>query len=326
MDRANRRSIAITMGDPAGVGPEICLRALANKELAEDGPIVVVGNREILGRVAERVELAAPAGNDLRIIDVPMSDPAAVEPGAVRTECGAAALDAIELAVRECLDGRFAGMATCPIHKVAIHQAGCKFPGHTEMIASTCKTQRFAMMLYSPQIAVSFLTLHVALSTARRRLSIEHTIEVIELTASTLRRIHGREPRLVLLGFNPHAGEDGLFGDAEGDVLIPALESARASGIEIDGPLPPDTAFTPEALDRYDGHVCCYHDQGGIPFKMLSFADGVNLTMGLPIVRTSVDHGTAFDIAWTGKASAASLFAAVRLARLLSEERNRNRG
>jgi 4-hydroxythreonine-4-phosphate dehydrogenase len=247
-----------------------------------------------------------------------MADPAAVEPGRVQTACGKAALEAIELAARGCLAGRFAGIATCPIHKQAIHQAGSPHPGHTEMIASLCRCRRFAMMLYSERIAVSFLTLHVPLSQVRGQLSVGRTVEVIELTADTLRRIRGREPRVAVLALNPHAGEEGLFGHAEAEVLVPAVEQARGRGLDVTGPLPADTAFTPAALDRYDGHVTCYHDQGGIPFKMLAFEDGVNFTMGLPICRTSVDHGTAFDIAWQGRASAASLLAAIRLARRLA--------
>jgi 4-phospho-D-threonate 3-dehydrogenase / 4-phospho-D-erythronate 3-dehydrogenase len=200
-----------------------------------------------------------------------------------------------------------------------LHAAGHKYPGHTELFAERMKAERSCMMQYSDAITCSFVTVHVGYHEVPRLLKPERILEVIELTAQALQRIRERNPRLLVCGLNPHAGENGLFGEREEErFIVPAIEAARAKGLDVTGPVPPDTAFTPARRKEFDAVVCMYHDQGHIPVKMIAFDSAVNTTLGLPVIRTSVDHGTAFDIAWQGKASSSSLFSAVRLAAKLA--------
>ncbi len=299
--------VAVTMGDPAGIGPELCLRAA--------GSAVVVGSRRILERVAERLGLAMPA----RIVDVLPAgiDPDAIRPGQIQREAGLIAAAAIEEAIAGAKAGRYTAVVTAPIHKQAIHLAGVPFPGHTEWFAERCGVAGETMLLYHRRCAVALATVHVPLRAVPDLVTPRRLVETGRLLAAALRRIRGRPPRIAVLGCNPHAGEGGLFGDEDRRV-IPAVAELLQLGIDAEGPLPPDTAFTPAARARYDGFVCWYHDQGLAPFKALCMDDGVNVTLGLPIVRTSVDHGTAFDIAWQGTADHRSLAAAIRLARRLA--------
>ncbi len=309
------RPIAVTMGDPAGIGPEVVLRACADPALVGI-PVVAVASRALLVRVAQRLGLPLPA----HIIEPDLGgfDADAVIPGTIAAAHGAAAGACIECAITGCLDGRFAAIATAPIHKQAIKAAGIPFPGHTEWLAARTGVSEETMMLYHPDITVALVTVHQGLATVSASLTPERIVRVGRQLAEALRRLGGREPRLAVLGFNPHAGEGGLFGDEE-SAIVPAIYELLQLGIQADGPLPPDTAFTPAARARYDGWVCMYHDQGLIPFKAFAFDRGVNVTLGLPIVRTSVDHGTAFDIAWQGKAEHASMVEAIRLAAVMSK-------
>jgi 4-hydroxythreonine-4-phosphate dehydrogenase len=199
--------------------------------------------------------------------------------------------------------------------------AGIKFPGHTEIFAARTHAARSCMMQYSEEITCTFVTVHVGYREVPALLTLERILDVIELTAEGLERIRKRKPKITVCGLNPHAGEHGLFGDREEErIILPAIEAARRKGIDVEGPLPPDTAFLPWKRKTTDAFVCMYHDQGHIPVKALAFDSAVNTTLGLPIIRTSVDHGTALDIAWQGKANPGSLFAAVRLAVRLAEE------
>ena len=330
--------IAVTMGDPAGIGPEICLRLLADPRAAEICVPIVIGDACILDRVARMLGLpmprqvirpgewakaveciASPAVLDLETI----RDPGAVRPGEVSDATGRAALMYIEESIEAALSGSVEAIATGPIHKEALRAAGVQFPGHTEIFTQRTKASRSCMMLTCSQITCSFVTAHVGYLDVPHLLSARRVQDVIELTADFVRRVRSREPRIVVCGLNPHAGEHGLFGDREEErFIIPAIQAARAQGLTIDGPLPPDTAFLPARRGSTDAFVCMYHDQGHIPLKMLGFDEAVNVTLGLPIVRTSVDHGTALDIAWQGKASANSLLEAVRLAaKLAASER-----
>ena len=304
--------IAITMGDPAGVGPEICLRLLADAAIARECVPVVFGDAAVLRRVAGKigVALAAPviATSDWpaaarrvsapSVLDLPGVDVAMVRPGEVSAACGEAAFQYV-----------IAGIA-----------AGHKYPGHTEIFAERMHAERSCMMQYSDAITCSFVTTHVGYAEVPKLLRPARILVVIELTADALRRIRGRAPKLLVCGLNPHAGEHGLFGEREEErFIIPALEEARRRGFDVTGPVPPDTAFTPARRREFDAVVCMYHDQGHIPVKMIAFDSAVNTTLGLPVTRTSVDHGTAFDIAWQGTADAGSLFAAVRLACKLAQ-------
>jgi 4-hydroxythreonine-4-phosphate dehydrogenase len=314
-----RAHLALTMGDPAGIGPEIALKALADPRVAEAAEVDCVGARAVLARCAEALGLPLPPPS--RILEPPLQpgDDAAAAPGRVSAAAGRISAACVEAAVAGCLSGRWDGVVTGPIHKQAIHLAGVPFPGHTEWLAARCRSADEAMLMYHPTIAVVLATCHVALAEAISSLSTARIVTVGRALDAALTRLRGTRPRLAVLGLNPHAGEGGLFGDHEARVVAPAVDALRAHGVQAEGPLPPDSAFTPDARLRHDGWVCLYHDQGLIPFKALAGHEGVNVTLGLPIVRTSVDHGTAFDIAWRGQAEHRSLVEAIRLAARLAQ-------
>jgi 4-hydroxythreonine-4-phosphate dehydrogenase len=323
--------IAITMGDPAGVGPEICLDLLADEAVAKVCTPVVLGDRGVLEKCATLTGKRA----ELRFIEeaeISQCDEAAVvslsdllaegfQPGVVNEQTGRAAYEFITKSIELALAGAIDGVATAPIHKEALRAAGVAEPGHTEIFANRTQAQRSCMMLTAESITCSLVTVHVGYDEVPGLLSVARIFDVIELTRAAMRRLRGREPKLVVCGLNPHAGEGGLFGNREEETLIePAIERARAAGMDIEGPLPPDTAFIAARRATTDAYVCMYHDQGLIPLKALAFDDAINVTLGLPIVRTSVDHGTALDIAWQGKAKPDSLVAAVLLAARLAGE------
>jgi 4-phospho-D-threonate 3-dehydrogenase / 4-phospho-D-erythronate 3-dehydrogenase len=323
------------MGDAAGVGPELCLRLLANPILAEEAVPLIIGNGDVLVRVARALQIpfSAQRLHEPPDLVIGLSEPAVYDvPGALSGKevqtgvnqaiCGKAAARFIEEAVRGCQQGQFAAIVTAPISKKALSLGGINYPGHTEMLADLTSTQDYAMLLYSEEIACAFVTCHQSLCSVSESLTLENVIRVTKLARHHLETIRGKAPRLCMLGLNPHAGEEGLFGDEEQRVLLPAKKALKEAGIEIDGPLPPDTAFTPHARSKYDCYIAMYHDQGGIPFKMLAFDTGVNITMGLPIVRTSPDHGTAFDIAWQGKVRADSFISAYEMAVRLGRRRS----
>jgi 4-hydroxythreonine-4-phosphate dehydrogenase len=330
--RSDRPVVAITMGDPAGIGPELCLRALQERSLQDECAPVVLGDAGILQRVARACGLPEPAAvlplEDWRagprpqqplVVDCGAIDASVVQPGAVSAACGRAAYTYIEASIQDALSGRVDAVATAPIHKEALRLSGVPYPGHTEILQALTGAPRVCMMLASREITVSFVTGHIGLIDVPTSLTVERVLAVIQLTGDAVRRLRGLAPQIAVCGLNPHAGEHGLFGRQEEQRFIePAIAQAREQGIRVVGPLPPDTAFVPAQLEQYDAIVCMYHDQGHIPFKMLAFDTGVNITLGLPIIRTSVDHGTAFDIAWMGRANPASLYQAVRWAARLA--------
>jgi 4-phospho-D-threonate 3-dehydrogenase / 4-phospho-D-erythronate 3-dehydrogenase len=308
------------MGDPAGVGPELCLRACAEPDVRQICLPLIYGDLSVLREVGERCLLPLPSQDS--IVDFARISPEEFTPGEVSPVTGAASFAYIDRAIRDSLDGKVDAICTAPINKEALHAAGIEYPGHTEILADLTQAPRVCMMLTSDEITCSLVTAHVGLHEVPDLLTVPKILDAIELTALTMRKLRGREPRLVTCGLNPHAGEKGLFGRREEEEIIaPAAELARSQGIVIDGPLPPDTAFLPDRRRETDAYICMYHDQGLIPLKMLAFDTGVNVTLGLPIVRTSVDHGTAFDIAWQGKASATSMFEAIKLAARLASAR-----
>ena len=331
--------IVLTQGDPAGVGPELCLKAIARSEVLDVCRPVILGDVNVLKQIAHRLKLELPhkvlrpdqVGEDRAALEAAVAGAPAgviidcdcikdkVEPGKPTRAAGEASYRYITLAIDGAMGGLFDGIATAPITKATLQMAGYHEPGHTEILGHRTGSKDFAMMLYSPRLAVSFATIHQSLRSVPDDLTTAKIRRVTHLTAQTIRRIRGREPRLAILGLNPHAGEDRMFGHEEHDVIVPAIEQCRADGLHVEGPIPPDAAFMPHALERFDAHVTMYHDQGSIPFKMISLHDGVNVTLGLPIVRTSPDHGTAYDVAWQGTANPSSLIAAIRLAAVLSE-------
>lgn len=325
--------IAVTMGDPAGVGPEICLDLLADSETCAMCQPLIFGDLAVLRKAAEttgkpmvdtvvRYEewlenpgvLKGPGIVDFHAISIDE-----LVPGEVSAATGHAAFRYITGSIDAAMKGLVGGAATAPIHKEALRASGVPYPGHTEIYAELSGAKRACMMLTSELLTCSFVTTHIGYRDVPDALSVERILDVIELTAATMRRLRKREPKLVINGLNPHAGEHGLFGGGEEETfIIPAMERARAKGITIDGPLPPDTAFLPARRKQTDAYVCMYHDQGHIPLKMLAFDSAINTTLGLPMIRTSVDHGTALDIAWQGKADSASLILATKLAADLS--------
>lgn len=314
--------IAVTMGDPAGVGPEVCLHLLQNTEIAQLCTPVVFGDAAVLTQAAVQCRLAKPdkvvAG--LGEADAPsVFDIGAIglrdfETGTANAATGRAGYIYVENAIDAALGGQVAAVTTAPLNKEALRAAGISFPGHTEIFAAKTHAQRSCMLQYSSEVRCVFVTTHVGYGEVPKLLTRERILDTLELGAQAMRRIRGSEPKIGVLGLNPHAGEHGLFGGEEETVILPAIEAARAKGFDVEGPIPPDTAFIPAKRRATDLFVCMYHDQGHIPLKALCFDEAVNTTLGLPIVRTSVDHGTALDIAGLGQASPGSLFAAVKLA------------
>ena len=328
-----RPRLAVTMGDPAGVGPELCLRLLADDGLADECLPIVFGDAAVLRRVAEKLGLpfTAPVipqadwpqrSREVRVasvLDMQCLKATAVRPGQVDLRCGDAAFRYVLAAIAAGLAGEVAAITTAPLNKEALRAAGHNYPGHTEIFAERMRAERSCMTFFSDELTCSLVTVHIGYHEVSAALSIGRIRDVIELTADAVRRQRGREPRLAVLGLNPHAGEHGLFGRGEEErIIAPAIQAVRQTGLSITGPLSPDTAFLPARRRETDAFICMYHDQALIPMKALAFDTAVNTTLGLPVVRTSVDHGTAFDIAWQGKASAANLFAAVRLAAKLA--------
>jgi len=324
--------IAITMGDPAGIGPEVCLHLLANAEITRDCIPVVFGDAALLKRVAKQTGQAFTAEilsaqdwpaqpTSPSVLDLQCIDADSVTPGRVDARCGEAAFRYVMAAIDAGIAGEVAAVTTGPLNKEALHAAGHHYPGHTEIFAERLGAEHSCMMQYSDKITCTFVTVHVGYHEVPALITTERILEVIELTHDALVRIRERAPKLLVCGLNPHAGEHGLFGDREEErFIIPALEQALAKGWDVTGPVPPDTAFTPASLKKYDAVVCMYHDQGHIPVKMIAFDEAVNTTLGLRVPRTSVDHGTAFDIAWKGEANPGSMFAAVRLAAKLAAQ------
>ncbi len=319
--------LVITMGDPTGIGPELILRTLATNPVPSR-PLLVAGDPQVLVQAAERLHFAPQliAGTNDRIIlkfaqtelelqPLSQLDPNQLICGQPDTRCGQAMIDYIEWAITECLTGRAAAMVTCPINKAAINAAGCHFPGHTELLAERCQTDQVTMMLAGRRLKVALVTTHLPLSSVSGQLTTAKILETIRITAQGLRtQFKLPNPRIAVLSLNPHAGEQGLFGDEEKRLIQPAIDQAQTQGISASGPHSADTLFYFATRGDYDAVVCMYHDQGLIPLKLLHFDDAVNITLGLPIVRTSVDHGTAYDLVGTDRANTASLHAAIQMA------------
>ena len=282
--------VAITEGDPAGIGPEIARRAAADARVL---------------KVCEPVLYGAPAGERF-------------ESGVLSADAGRAAYEAIARATADAVRGDVAAIATAPINKEALRLAGYKWNGHTDLLAHLTGARHVAMMFYSDELRVVLATVHVPLADVPSLLTQRLMEQTIALTARELPRFDKVSPRIAVAGLNPHAGEHGLFGHEEDDVIVPAIARCRERGIDVHGPFPADTVFVRARKGEFDVVIACYHDQGLIPVKLAAFGRAVNVTLGLPIVRTSVDHGTAFDIAGKGVADAESMIAAVLLAARLA--------
>ncbi|MFQ5667542.1 MAG: 4-hydroxythreonine-4-phosphate dehydrogenase PdxA [Candidatus Binatia bacterium] len=327
-----RVRLAVSMGDPGGIGPEVALKALASRTLLQQVDPVLVGDAGVWRDAARRLGLSlafAENGQRKRAHAVALAVTSELPrrarvPGLPRTAAaaaaaGAAAYAAICGAFRLVQDGAAAALVTAPISKAHLVAAGHDFPGHTELLAQLSHSTPVRMMMVGSRLRVVLVTTHVALADVPRQLSRAGVFQTIGLTARALRGNFGiPAPRIAVTGLNPHAGEHGLFGSEEARVIRPAVQLARRRGVDVHGPVAADSLFPLAAAGTYDAVVCMYHDQGLAPFKLLHFADGVNLTLGLPFVRTSPDHGTAFDIAGTGHAAATSMRAALQLAARLA--------
>lgn len=331
-----RPCIAITMGDPAGVGPEITARALARAEMWDVCRPLVVGDATVMTRavalvaaplalhpiegVAEaRFERGAPDVLDLRNVD-----PGACQAGQVSAAAGRAAVEYIERAVELAQAGQVDGIATGPINKAALQAAGVPYIGHTELLAALTGEERVTTMLATTGLRVVHVTRHLPLREVATHITRERVLETIRLTDVGLQSLGIPCPRLAVAALNPHGGDEGLLGQEEIETIGPAVEAARAEGRDVHGPIPADSVFFRAIRGEFDAVVAMYHDQGHIPIKTHGFERSVTVTLGLPIVRTSVDHGTAFDIAWQGVADEESMVEAIRLAAQLASRRGGN--
>ena len=333
MNHRKKPTIAITMGDPAGVGPELCLKLITDAATLAYCTPIIFGDADLLIRVAGHLDLQLPehivapedwpqVHNALKtpaILDFHQIPAADVQPGTVNAQTGIASYSYINAAIAAAVSGEVDAISTGPINKEAIHAAGIPYPGHTEMLEKKTNAKRICMMLTSEEITCSVVTAHVGYREVPNQLTSAAVLDAIELSHDAMKRIRGRDVHLIVCGLNPHAGEHGLFGNGEEETIIaPAVRAAQKNGISIEGPLPPDTAFLPANRQRTDCYICMYHDQGLIPLKALAFDKAVNVTLGLPIIRTSVDHGTACDIAWKGIADVSSFIEATKLATKLA--------
>lgn len=303
------RRLVISSGDPAGIGPEITVKALAQPEVASLAELIVTGDADVLQRTAEQLGLPPPDH-----IEPAGVDSKGVEPGKLSGTGGRAAVAAIERAVDLIRGGEADALVTAPINKEALRLAGYGWPGHTEMLADLSGVKEVCMMLLTDRLRVAHVTTHRSLRSAIEAATRERVRRTIEMTHEGLLRFGVERPRIAVCGLNPHAGEGGLFGDEELKELGPAIEDARAAGIDASGPWPADTIFWRASNGEFDAVIAMYHDQGHVAVKIAGFDEGVNVTLGLPFLRTSVDHGTAFDIAGKGVARWQSMAAAIRAA------------
>lgn len=332
--------IAVTLGDPAGIGPEIIVGAWNRPGVHESCRPIVIGHPALLRRAAALrgisarvVEIASPeeafpSADVIPCLACGSDDALEVRPGTIDARAGQAAYEAIVVAARLALDHHVDAITTAPLHKEALHAAGHHYPGHTELLAELCGVDDFAMMLYlgpSPAVrgpaglAVVHVTLHTALRNVFGQLSQEAVLAKSWLAHRFMSRVKGTPPRIAVCALNPHGGEGGLFGDEEQAIIRPSVERGRAEGLDLEGPLPTDTLMVRARDGDYDAVVAMYHDQGHIALKLLGMFRAVNVTLGLPIIRTSVAHGTAFDLAWRGVAEVGSMIEALRVASRLAQ-------
>lgn len=317
--------LGITMGDAAGIGPEVIIKALEDQRIYELAHPLVIGDKKIMQRalpivnsklMLRTVENPDNFSGEYGYIDILDSDnlPADLPFAQVDPRAGRAAYEYIEKAVRLTLDGKIHAIVTAPLNKEALHAGGKMFPGHTEILAALSNTKDYSMMLTSPKLNVIHVTTHVQLRKACDLVTKERVATVIDLAEENARMLGFKEPRIAVAGLNPHSGENGMFGDEDEKEIVPAIKAAQAKGFNVTGPVPPDTVFHRAAnLNEFDMVVVMYHDQGHIPIKLLGFDTGVNVTVGLPFIRTSVDHGTAFPIAGRGIADSRSMTEALYL-------------
>ena len=322
----SRPLLGITMGDPAGIGPEVTVKALQHAEIYEWCNPFVIGDVRALLRALERVgqqqfeRIATPSRQQqpseqrIYVLDLANADPAQCPIGRISAVAGKAA---VEYAFKACdlaMAGEIDALVTAPLNKAAMNAAGFNYPGHTELLAERTGAGKVTMLLVGPQLRVVHISMHVGLEEAIRRVTEQRVGEVIDLAQQACLALGIAQPRIAVAGLNPHASEGGLFGNQEALQVVPAVQAARARGLNVSDPQPPDTVFLRAVKGEFDIVIAMYHDQGHIPMKLLAFDSGVNVSIGLPIIRTSVDHGTAFDIAGKGIAKESSMIEALRVA------------
>ena len=320
--------IGITMGDPAGIGPEVVLKAVAEEEVRRACIPVIIGDAQLLAHTARTLDLQS--GYDIVRADEDFPEHAEpviyhldnisglIEPGIESGTAGKAAGGYIEAAVELCAAGNIDAVATAPINKRALFLAGYSFPGHTEFFAHLTGAEEYAMAFVAGNLRIVLLSTHVPLAEAIRLVERDRIVKRINLTNRELQRWGIERPRIAVAALNPHGAEGGLFGVEEASEILPAIDACRRDDINVQGPFSADTVFLRASRGEFDGVIACYHDQAMIPVKCLSFGEAVNVTLGLPFIRTSVDHGTAFDIAGKGLAEHSSMVAAIKLAAELS--------
>lgn len=337
--------IAITMGDAAGIGPEVIVRACADPRVREYCRPLVIGHPQVLRRaielcgidltvaVVERIDVNETGRGIIACFNPVDDDVLAVSPGCVDARAGRAAFECLAAAANAALSGEIDALTTAPLNKSALHCAGFDYPGHTEILADVCKVKDFAMMLYLPPspksvapcgLGVGHATLHTAIKNVPELLTADGIASTTALVARFMKDMGCRAPRVAVCALNPHAGEQGLFGDEEQRIIAPAVEASRRTGIDAAGPLPADTLLMRATAGEFDGVVAMYHDQGHIALKLIEFQRAVNVTLGLPIVRTSPSHGTAYDIVWSGTARPDGMVEAIRVASLLARQPREN--
>ncbi|MEX5218053.1 MAG: 4-hydroxythreonine-4-phosphate dehydrogenase PdxA [Nitrospira sp.] len=326
--------LGLTMGDPAGIGPEVIAKALAGKAVTSLCRPVIIGSRAVMEETVRHLRLSlkviqvedlqdlSPNANQLMVYD-PLDKPIGrFEMGLAAPETGAASVAFIKQGVALAQAEQIAGIVTAPINKEAMNMAGFHYPGHTELLADLTQSTEVGMMIVGGPLKIMFTTTHVAINNLSSLLTTDRIAKAIRIAHRGLRDYFGiAAPKIGVAALNPHAGEHGLFGDEEGTKILPAVQQARAAGIDASDPMPADTLFGKAARGAYDGIVAMYHDQGLIPLKLVAFGTCVNVTVGLPIIRTSVDHGTAYDIAGKGVADPGSLLEAIKLAAKLATKR-----
>ncbi len=318
------KKLAITMGDPGGIGPEIVVKAISSQEIRNICAPIVIGDLSVMEEILKLSDFSArlrllkspegfdPARGFINLID--LGELKDFEKGKATAEGGRASAAYVSAAVTLALGKTVDGVVTAPISKEALKMSGMKWPGHTEMLAELTDTDEYAMMLTGGPLTVMLVTIHTALKNVPHLITRETVLRTIRLAKRACVMLGIENPRIAVAGLNPHAGESGIFGDEEGEEIIPAVEDARKEGIPVAGPFSADTLFHRAYGGEIDIVVSMYHDQGLIPLKMVAFDKGVNVTVGLPFIRTSPDHGTAYDIAWKGKADPSSMIEAIKLA------------
>src|SRR5215216_5581596 len=335
----NQPLLAITLGDPAGIGPEIILKALTHAEVFARCRPLVIGDHRILARAAAWLEaneltfelVQSPSEGVYRpgtipLLDLDNADPSVIAPGKIDPLAGRAAVEYVFCACDLAMAGEVDAIVTAPLNKAAMHLAGYEYAGHTELLTERTGAERVSMLLIGPNLRIVHVSTHLALAEAIARVTPQRVEDVIQIAHDACRALGIAQPRIAVAGLNPHASEGGIFGNEEAQRIEPAIRAARARGLDVSDPQPPDTVFLRATRGAYDIVVAQYHEQGHIPMKLLAFDSGVNVSYGLPIIRTSVDHGTAFDIAGKGIATESSLLAAIDVALLMVQARSADTG